>query len=233
MGLSASDGVFDLLPGGQSRCVRRRPYRGAAGEAGLHSLGFESLPYLADQLLGAGERLIDGFYRIATDELFRDSRVGVGYGSPVAVNRPAQAFFQFLLPACGFGGRLLQFLNAAVLLGNSLLPLMNGEESKEDDPAAISETDTVIRIHSATAGIKLQLDPAHRRISLRTGKWKYLYTEGGGDELYDLEDDPKETKNLIDIETVTAAELRAKILVHIQLEEKSACVDKELLKTKI
>ena len=128
---------------------------------------------------------------------------------------------------------ILKVEKPKAFLGNSLLPLINGNETKAGNSAAISEADTVTGIARIRPRIKPQLDTNHRMTSLRTGKWKYIYTAGRQDELYDLEDDPKETKNIIDIKPEVAAELRDRIMAHIEFEEKSAPSEQELIKTKI
>ena len=128
---------------------------------------------------------------------------------------------------------LLKIENPKAFLGNSLLPLMKGNRPKAANSQAISKTDSIYRLSIASAGIKPQLDANHRRTSLRTGKWKYIYNEGRQDELYDLEDDPKETKNIIDVKPEIATELRARIMAHIEFEEKSASSEEELIKAKI
>jgi len=48
-----------------------------------------------------------------------------------------------------------------------------------------------------------------------------------------LEDDPKETQNIIDIKPEVATELRTKIMAHIEFKEKSAPSEEELIKAKI
>ncbi len=128
---------------------------------------------------------------------------------------------------------ILKVEKPKAFLGNSLLPLIKGNKAKAANPEAISETDTIGRLAIASVGRKPHLEANHRRISLRTGNWKYIYTEGGQDELYDLEDDPKETRNMIDIEHEIATELRTRIMAHIEFEEKSAPDKEELIKAKI
>jgi len=128
---------------------------------------------------------------------------------------------------------MLKVEKPRAFLGNSLLPLMKGNRPKAANSEAISETDTIGRLAIASVGKKPRLDANHRRISLRTGKWKYIYTEGRQDELYDLEGDPKETKNIIDVKPEIAAQLRARIMAHIEFEEKSAPSEEELIKVKI
>jgi len=128
---------------------------------------------------------------------------------------------------------ILKIEKPRAFLGNSLLPLMKGNKAKAANSAAISETDTIGRPLTASVARKPRLDANHRRISLRTGKWKYIYTEGRQDELYDLEGDPKETKNIIDVKPEIAAELRTRIMAHIKFEEKSAPSEQELIKVKI
>ncbi len=118
-------------------------------------------------------------------------------------------------------------------LGDSLLPLIKGNRPKAGNSEAISEADTIQRLTAASVGARPRLYANHRRISLRTGKWKYIYTEGEQDELYCLEDDPKETQNIIDIKPEIATELRTRIMAHIEFEEKSAPSEEELIKARV
>jgi arylsulfatase A-like enzyme len=117
-------------------------------------------------------------------------------------------------------------------LGDSLLGLMKGTETKGSKLGAISETD-VPPDGRRLWGTHQRMNPNRRLVSFRTGKWKYIYTEGGQDELYCLETDPGERENLIDAEPEIATELRANIAAHIEFEEKSAPSDKEQIKAKL
>jgi len=126
---------------------------------------------------------------------------------------------------------LVKIEKPKAFLGNSVLPLITGNRAKAGSLDAISEAGTVI--NEVSVGTKLQLNVNQRVISVRTGKWKYIYNEGRQDELYDLEDDPKETKNIIDVKPEIATELRARIMAHIEFEEKSASSEEELIKAKI
>jgi len=128
---------------------------------------------------------------------------------------------------------ILEIEKPKAFLGNSLLPLITGNRARAGNSEAVSETDTVTPMARLGAPIKLRLDANHRRISLRTDKWKYIYTEGGQNELYCLEDDPKETRNIIDIKPEIATELKTRIMTHIEFEEKSAPSEEELIKAKI
>jgi len=119
-------------------------------------------------------------------------------------------------------------------LGNSLLPLVRGNRAKARNAEAISETSEIdVTMKQRSMPSKLRLDANRRIISLRTGKWKYIYAKGKRDELYDLEDDPKETQNIIDIKPEIAAELRAKIMAHIEFEDKSTPSEEEIIKEKV
>jgi arylsulfatase A-like enzyme len=60
--------------------------------------------------------------------------------------------------------------------------------------------------------------------ALRSGRWKLIHVPDAADraimqgtefELYDLENDPGETRNLIDVETAVAAELREKLFARM------------------
>jgi arylsulfatase A-like enzyme len=129
---------------------------------------------------------------------------------------------------------MLEIEKPRAFLGNSLLPLITGNKVQPGDIQAISETDsTVDAAHPRSWDARLQLDTHQRVISLRTGKWKYIYNERGQDELYHLEDDPKETQNMIDAQPDIATELRAKIMAHIEFEGKSTPGERESIKAKI
>ena len=128
---------------------------------------------------------------------------------------------------------MLKVEKPRTFLGNSFLPLITRKRTKVINSNVISETDAVTPIARVSIGIKPRLDANHRKISLRTGKWKYIYTEGGQNELYCLEDDPKETQNIIDIKPEIATELKTRIMTHIEFEEKSAPSEEELIKAKI
>lgn len=117
-------------------------------------------------------------------------------------------------------------------VGDSLLGLMKGSGTESGEFGAISETDVPLGT-SRLRGSQKRLDAKRRVISFRTEKWKYIYTEGGQDELYCLETDPGERENLIDAEPETATELRSKIMAHIQFEERKALRDDGTIKTKI
>jgi len=111
-------------------------------------------------------------------------------------------------------------------LGNSLLPLMNGNRLKETDLVAISESYRPSRAETYRhTNLKV--------FSVRTGKWKYIHNAVKQDELYCLEDDPKETQNIITAQPEIATDLRAKIMAHIEFEDKSTPGERELIKAKI
>jgi len=111
-------------------------------------------------------------------------------------------------------------------LGNSLLPLVNGNRLNERDLGAISESYRPSRAETYHhTNLKM--------FSVRTGKWKYIYNEVKQDELYSLEDDPKETQNIISAHPEIATELRAKIMAHIEFEDRSTPSERELIKAKI
>lgn len=117
-------------------------------------------------------------------------------------------------------------------LGDSLLGLMRESGTEGGRLGAISETDVPL-VTSRLRGNQKRLDAKRRVVSFRTPKWKYIYTEGGQDELYCLETDPGERENLIDAELETATELRGKIAAHIQFEERKAARDDGIIKAKI
>lgn len=115
-------------------------------------------------------------------------------------------------------------------LGKSLLPLMMKKTTVCSWPAISEEG----RNRRGDCDIRRpKLYPSQRKISLRTGKWKYIYTEGVKDEMYHLENDPGETQNIIDIEPEVARGMRNMIMDHIEFEDKSTPDEKDLIKAKI
>ena len=68
--------------------------------------------------------------------------------------------------------------------GRSLMPILNGTGSFDED-------------HVITEAFGHQL-PFWQRM-VRTHHTKYIYNPTGNDEFYNLDDDPHETKNIIDI----------------------------------
>lgn len=107
---------------------------------------------------------------------------------------------------------ILDFLNIENpqnFQGKSLLPLIN---KKMKESGIISEV-------SHKKGEKVNFDPEKRQISYRTSKWKYIYRKNGVCELYNLESDPLETKNVLEHEVEKAEEFRSKILEHIKMED--------------
>jgi choline-sulfatase len=84
--------------------------------------------------------------------------------------------------------------------GTSLVPVMKGEATKRD---VFSETD--YREYTFKRSI---ITPDH---------WKFIYTlESKNCELYYLQDDPKETKNLADQEPKRVKELQEKVFDHFK-----------------
>jgi membrane-anchored protein YejM (alkaline phosphatase superfamily) len=80
------------------------------------------------------------------------------------------------------------------LQGHSLLPLINGRGTRPERPAFAD---------------------AFENSCIRTGGWKYIHrdrfemkkSDQGGDELYDLENDPLEKRNLVDADITTRNDL--------------------------
>ena len=79
---------------------------------------------------------------------------------------------------------------------------------------------------------------AQRIYAVRTEKWKYIGTKKQLAQFYNLEKDPKETKNVIDEEEAEAKEFEAIIEEHIEWEEKlrrqrAIVYEKERIRRKI
>ena len=99
--------------------------------------------------------------------------------------------------------------NSSHMQGVSLVPMLKGEQMPLD---AFSETDYVYRFFKR---------------SLRTSDgWKYIYSmDTEARELYNLNNDPMELKNLIDQEKRVAFELEKKLFDHLQFID--ANIDRE------
>jgi arylsulfatase A-like enzyme len=127
---------------------------------------------------------------------------------------------------------ILEIKKPKGFIGNTLVELVDGNNKKVGNLGAISETPrdkrSLLRMQT-----KPRLDIDQTKISLRTGKWKYIYANGKQDELYCLEDDPKETHNIIDIEPEIASKLRTRITAHIEFEHKTAPSEEEIIKEKV
>ncbi len=88
--------------------------------------------------------------------------------------------------------------------GKSLLPVVNSE---------VAGPEHIISMN-------LDLSSEAKCFSCRTEEWKLIVTDGERDRLYNLQDDPGETVNLVDEERVIAERLRAKISDYISFIEK-------------
>lgn len=89
-----------------------------------------------------------------------------------------------LLPTlCDYSGIAIPY----TVEGQSLMPCLRGEKDRSDEKYVVSQWHTEWGF---------TIEPGRM---LRTDRYKYThYLEGEGEELYDLEKDPGETKNLID-----------------------------------
>lgn len=98
--------------------------------------------------------------------------------------------------------------------GESLLPLIIEEENAWNE-GVISETLT------KDGKVTLSIEEGHRLISYRTKSWKYILNEETNKkELYNLKNNPQETKNLYDQEKEIAKKFEKKIAEHIRMEER-------------
>ena len=98
---------------------------------------------------------------------------------------------------------------------------------------AISETQAHDEESMRRHKIRPKLSTKRRKISIRTDNWKYIYVEGKQGELYDLKNDPGESRNIISSEPEAAIEMRSKIMAHIEFEDGSAPSEKETIRQKI
>lgn len=110
--------------------------------------------------------------------------------------------------------------------GNSLLGTLIGKYKKQ---AIFSESLDLRGGGSAYldekhfgGGYKNEFNLIKRKgtISCRTENWKYIHSVNVPCELYNLQTDPKEKKNIIDEQVEKAEEFKSKILQHIAMDEK-------------
>lgn len=93
--------------------------------------------------------------------------------------------------------------------GTSILPLLEGKQRKKD---WINYSETYSPSHQGCS----------RLFGLSTGKWKYI--EAPAPELYDLENDPGEMKNVADRHPEIATEMRGSLL-RLMPEEESETIE--------
>lgn len=99
--------------------------------------------------------------------------------------------------------------------GNSLLPVTADVRNVAVGKGVVSET------RRKKGKVSLSVNEGYRLVSYRTEKWKYIFNEEGNlGELYDLENDQREAKNLYDKEKAIARKLEKKVAVHIQMEKR-------------
>jgi len=118
----------------------------------------------------------------------------------------------------------------ANFLGTSLLSLMKG---KTTSVGVVSET-----VHKYWELLKDGKGKRLTSYSYRTEEWKYISDEENQrGELYNLQNDPEEKRNLVDKEPEKEAEFRSRIMKHIQMEEESKeaanTAEKEKVRKKI
>ena len=143
----------------------------------------------------------------------RDYQIGHGYGVYDILVKIPLIFHNTGLPAGESGRQVRQIDTASTILdiagiggvvnqhGKSLLPLMENKKEEERD-AYIEATGMIIP------------DKNEWIAGIRTEKYKYMYypfKEEYCDELYDLENDPCERKNIADSNRETVSMLRKKI----------------------
>jgi len=100
--------------------------------------------------------------------------------------------------------------------GHDLTPLLSGSGDYKPRDAVFAENviPEVITIpgHQFTPGEGVAGIRHPDAKMVRTKKWKYNYYPEGFEELYDLENDPKETRNLAESQPDIAREMKGRIL---------------------
>lgn len=109
-------------------------------------------------------------------------------------------------------------------IGKSLLAVIKGKERRSS--GVISEV--------AHEKGNPKVDFSKRKTSYRTEKWKFILDRKNGRcELYNLQEDPMETKNLAEIEPDLSKEFESKIRDHILREKETMIDEREKLSKKI
>jgi len=114
---------------------------------------------------------------------------------------------------------MLDLPTAETFQGRSLIPIVKGEKRS----GVISEG-----VVSHGLDDKLEIIAAYR-----TKRWKYILNKiNDREELYDMKEDPKETKNLYGVERDIAEDLKFRILEHFSHQQKLVAKDMEKEKLK-
>lgn len=116
---------------------------------------------------------------------------------------------------------LLNLNSPRTFQGKSLIPIIKGTKS------------TGIISQGGHHG--MNSNAIKMMVAYRTRRWKYILDERGGEELYDIKEDPKETKNLSVIQKDVAELIKSGILYNLSHQHKLVESDmkKEDLKKKI
>lgn len=125
---------------------------------------------------------------------------------------------------------LLELERNDEFLGKSLLKQENRKESAKE--GIICEAplrgNFPLSLEECFNMRKVKFNKKRVQRALITGKWKYIFRNKGKDELYNLQRDFTETKNLLHEEEAVAERLRNKIRDHINFEEKTVSLKEKI-----
>lgn len=76
----------------------------------------------------------------------------------------------------------------------------------------------ISEVSNVGPNVKIEIDLNKLRVAYRSKEWKYIYSEGGEDEFYNLKMDPKETRNILSEHKEKALEFKSRILQHIEMK---------------
>lgn len=116
--------------------------------------------------------------------------------------------------------------------GESILPLIKGTKRKGD--YVISEALMFNKYENLKGGERIP-ESEKKVISCRTKEWKYIHSDNFPAELYNLKEDSRESKNLVDEEKKRAEEFKEVIFKHIEKQKtfnEKRKVDRRLKKLK-
>ena len=141
--------------------------------------------YLGDHWLGEKELFHDQSMRVPL--IIRDPRAGAARNTACDAMVEAIDLLPTFLDACGIEASRHR------LEGHSLAPLLTGETPHGWRDHAFSEIDYAFY----QAGERLGVDVSSARAyTIRTARWKYVYFKGFRPQLFDLEADPNEYRDL-------------------------------------
>ena len=185
---------------------------------------------MADHGENLGEH---GYYFQHGEHLYNTSlRVPLAFKNPKLI--PKGRKIASLVQSLDIMPTMLDILNIPLIDdidGVSLMPLIEGKADNVREFAFVESVENHFKENDRSFfdGVK------GKWRAMISGKWKIIYIphpENSIFELYDIENDPEEKNNLIDLETEAAEEMKRKILNYLKSQENWGIRDLESLEEK-